>query len=380
MIHLVIDTTAFRNDPARKKAAFRSLKRLAEAGEIRVHVPHVVMEEFLSQQIEQYVAGLSEIRTLVVKFKKKHVPDVAREVLDNTDQQLNRLKEELVAFARTDFDQWVRETGAEVHGITESHGKRVIDAYFSGALPFREKKRREDIPDAFIWQVVLDLVESLGEVHVVSGDGAIKTASEAHASIVCFGTVDEFIASDTCQTPLRKNLANANFQRLVSVYPQLLDEIRSAIDSEAVDILAGKTVTGHEIPDDNNEATITMIGEPEDIEMSIGDTEYFGDGLFVVPVTFTTECLLSYAIFKSDLYGLPDDKIEQISISDLNDHYYDAEEDYVLTITASVAVNLKSAEVESEEIGDERLAELADEAETSLDSVEEIEVPSGGDY
>lgn len=380
MIYLVIDTTAFRNDPARKKAAFRSLKRLAEAGEIKVHVPHVVMEEFLSQQIEQYVAGLSEIRTLVVKFKKKHIPEMTREVLDNTDQQLSRLKEELVAFARIDFDQWVRETRAVVHGITESHGKRVIDAYFSGALPFREKKRREDIPDAFIWQVVIDLVESLGEVHVVSGDGAIRSASEAHASIVCFGTVDEFIASDTCQTPLRKNLANANFQRLVSVYPQLLDEIRSAIDTEAVDVLTGKTVTGHEIPDDNNEATITMIGEPEDIEISIGDTEYFGDGLFVVPVTFTTECLLSYAIFKSDLYGLPEDKIEQISISDLNDHYYDAEEDYVLTITASVAVNLKSAEVESEEIGDERLAELADEAETSLDSVEEIEVPSGGDY
>ena len=156
MIHLVIDTTAFRNDPARKKAAFRSLKRLAEAGEIRLHVPHVVMEEFLSQQTEQYVAGLSEIKTLVVKFKKKHMPDMTREVLENTDQQLSRLKEELVAFARIDFDQWVREVRAEVHGIRESHGKRVIAAYFSGASPFREKKRREDIPDAFIWQVVLD--------------------------------------------------------------------------------------------------------------------------------------------------------------------------------------------------------------------------------
>ena len=380
MIHLVIDTTAFRNDPARKKAAFRSLKRLAEAGEIRLHVPRVVIEEFLSQQIEQYVAGLSEIRTLVVKFKKKHAPDVVREVLDNTDQQLSRLKEELVAFARTDFDQWVREAGAEVHGIAESHGKRVMDAYFSGAMPFREKKRREDIPDAFIWQVVLDLVESRGEVHVVSKDGTIKTASEAHASIVWFGTVEEFIASDTCQTPLRKNLANANFQRLLSVYPQLLDEIRSAVDSQAVDVLDGKTVTGHEIPDDNNEATITSIGKSQNIEINARDAEYFGDGLFVIPVTFTNECLLNYAVFKSDFYCLPEDKIEQVSVSELNDHYYDAEEYYVLSVTASVVVNLESTEIESEDIGNDRLAELAEEADISLDSVGEIEVPSEAEY
>ena len=226
----------------------------------------------------------------------------------------------------------------------------------------------------------LDLVESFGEVHVVSGDGAIRTASEAHASIVCFGTVDEFIASDTCQTPSRKNLAKANFQRIVSNYPRLLDEIRSAIDPKAVDVLAGKTVTGHEIPDDNNEATITSIGEPQDIEIDVGDAEYFGEGLFVVPVTFTDECLLSYAIFKSDFYCLPEDKIEQISVSELNDHYYDAEEYYVLSVSASVAVNLKSTEVESEDIGNERLAELAEKAEISLDSVEEIQVPSEGDY
>jgi hypothetical protein len=100
----------------------------------------------------------------------------------------------------------------------------------------------------------------------------------------------------------------------------------------------------------------------------------------VVPVTFNAECLLNYAIFKGDFYGLAEDKIKQISISELNDHYYDAEEYYVLNISASTALNLSSAEIESEGIGDKRLSELAEEAEITLDSVEEIEVPSMGDF
>ena len=197
---------------------------------------------------------------------------------------------------------------------------------------------------------------------------------------MCFSTVDEFIASDTCQTPLKKNLARSSFQQLVSISPEFLDEIRSAIGSQAVDVLAGKTVTSQQIPDDNNEAIIIGIGEPEGIEISTSEVGYLGDGLFLVPVVFSVECLLSYAVFKSDFYILPEDKIERVSISELNDHYYDAEEDYVLNVIASMVVELESAEIESESISDERLIELAENAEVSFDFVEEIEVPSDGDY
>jgi hypothetical protein len=380
MIHLVIDTTVLRNDPARKKAAFRSLKRLAEAGEITLHVPHIVAEEFLSQQEEQYLSGLSEIKTSVVKFKKKHIPNELRRQLDNTEQQINRMKEELAVFARADFDLWITAISGEIHYISESHGKKVMDAYFSGSAPFHEKKRREDIPDAFIWQVILDLVDSLGKVYVVSGDGAIKTAAKGLTGISCFSNLDEFIASDTCQTPLRNNQAKSNFQRTVSIASQILDRIKSTIESEVVDILDGKTVTSQQIPDDNNEATITSIGNPEDIDILLCEVEYYGDGLFVVPVAFYSECLVSYAIFKSDFYCLTEERSEQISISDLNDHYYDAEEDYVLSIKGSVTIDFGSAEVESEDIGDKRLTELAEDVEISLESVEEIEIPSARDY
>lgn len=376
MINIVIDTTLLRNDPARKKAAFSSLKRLAQAGDIKLHVPHLVKEEFLSQQTEHYLAGLSEIRTLIAKFKKKHMPQEVREQFSNIDKQLLGFKEELVSFAGTDFDQWIAAVRAEIHPISESHGKKVMDAYFSGTLPFREKKRRDDIPDAFIWQAILDLVERFGEVYVVSGDGAIQAASEAHTAISCFRTLEEFIASDICQTPLRINLAKSNCKRLISIATQIVDQIKATIEAEAIGILDGKIVDSQQIPDDNNQATITLIGDPEDIEIFANDAEYFGQGLFVIPVTFSSECLLNYVIYMSDFYSLPNEKAEQISISELNDHYFDAEEYYNLSVLGYVALNFGSLALESEDVSDEQLLVLAEKVDINLDSVETIEVPS----
>lgn len=376
MINLAIDTTTLRNDPARKKAAFRSLRRLAEAGELKLHIPYIVVGEFISQQIEQYVAGLSEIATKAARFSRKHLPPGTREIFVGIDRELNGLKEELGIFARTDFRQWVAEIGAEIHPVAEFHGQKVVDAYFSGAVPFREKKRRDDIPDAFIWQVVLDLVQQFGQLFVISNDGAVQTACEAHPNITVFGTLEEFVASDICQAPLRKSRAKSNFERLISIAPEIVHLIESIIESETAAALDGKTINSQQIPDDNNEATIVSSGDATGIEVLISDAEYFGDGLLVVPVTFLVECLVNYAIFKSDFYILPDDKAEQISVDELNDHYYDAVEDYTLSVMGFVAVDIGPVVLESEDVSDEQLLELVEEMEISLDSVEEIEVPS----
>jgi len=150
MINVVVDTTVFRNDPARKKAAFQTIKKLASAGELKLHIPQIVKQEFLSQQIDQYHASLSEILKNLLVFTKKNIPEDARKLLKTQEKQLSNLKEELFTFAKREFEQWILDIGAEVHPISESHGPKVMEAYFSGDPPFREKKSRLDIPDAFI--------------------------------------------------------------------------------------------------------------------------------------------------------------------------------------------------------------------------------------
>lgn len=380
MINLVIDTTCLRNDPARKKAAFRALKKLTDVGELRLHISQIVMQEFLSQQTEQYLAGLSEIIAKSAKFKQKNIPHEIRQYLSGMEEHLNGLKEELAAFAKADFDEWVSDLCAEVHPISESHGQKVMQAYFSGEAPFRERKRREDIPDAFIWQIIIDLAEQFSQLYVISNDGAIQIACEAHTNIVSFRTLDEFISSEICQTPLKKAQAKSNFERILVMAPEIIDEIKRDVVSEAIDALHGKTVTSERIPDDNNEATIMLIGDPREIEMLTDDAEYYGDGLFVIPISFYSECLVNYALFKSDFYVLDDERAAQISISDLNEHYFDVEEYYDLFVKGLVAVNLGSEAIELEGVNDDQLRGMLEEVEINLDSIEEIEVPSDVDY
>jgi len=130
--------------------------------------------------------------------------------------------------------------------------------------------------------------------------------------------------------------------------------IESAICSDLVNKLNGKTVESHEIPDDNNEATVFSIGDPETINLKFGDTKLYGDSRFVIPFNLKVECLLTYCIFKSDYYALDDEKAENISIDDWNDHYYEAEEYYLLKVEGLVSVNI----LEDEDIAIDSLTNI----------------------
>jgi hypothetical protein len=130
--------------------------------------------------------------------------------------------------------------------------------------------------------------------------------------------------------------------------------IESAICSDLVNKLDGKTVESHEIPDDNNEATVFSVGDPETINLKFGDTKLYGDNRFVIPFSLKVECLLTYSIFKSDYYALDDEKAENISIDDWNDHYYEAEEYYLLKVEGLVSVNI----LEDEDIAIDSLTNI----------------------
>jgi hypothetical protein len=62
MLHIVLDTSTFRTNPRRTSPAFRTLSALARGGKIKIHVPHVIKREFLSQQYEQIGAALQGLK------------------------------------------------------------------------------------------------------------------------------------------------------------------------------------------------------------------------------------------------------------------------------------------------------------------------------
>lgn len=374
MMHVVADTTVYRADSRREKAAFRALSRLACAGHLMLHIPEIVRREFISQERDQYSTNVQALLTEFHHLAKRSLPGAVAEFVAGSIRELASLSADLGNFSEAEFGKWAEQLSATIHPIVESHGARVVEAYFAGTPPFRDPKRRDDFPDAFLWQAVLDLAASHTPLFVISSDKGILKAARGTHDVIPFASLEEFVASEPFQAVLKAHFASTNFKALVTLLPQHLDLISSAIANELVDKLAGQAVRSDQIPDDNSEAMISMVGEPVNLDLEISAAVDHGGALFVVPFSLETECLLDYAIFKADFYALPEDKADSIGTTDLNNHYYSAQENYQIRVRGLLSIEVDAEILKGSDLTEDDLSGILEDATISIDSIEDIEV------
>ncbi|MBP5973093.1 EVE domain-containing protein [Brasilonema sp. CT11] len=173
----------------------------------------------------------------------------------------------------------------------------------------------------------------------------------------------------------KNNYQEENLRKIFDeVIPRNVEIFESVIEKDIIDLLVNKTVNYPGIPDDNNEASITSVGQPYNITLEPERTEDNKKNLFVIKFTLTVECQLLYYIFKADYYTLDDKKSEQISIDDWNDHYFSAEETYQLNVGGTISVKGDSTPLELSLLSENQLLEFLEETDISIDSITSIEV------
>ncbi|MEQ9621176.1 NACHT domain-containing protein [Coleofasciculus chthonoplastes] len=144
------------------------------------------------------------------------------------------------------------------------------------------------------------------------------------------------------------------YNAVIDFISDIKTSIESAIDSDLSDKIEGEKVESPKIPDDNNEASVGDIGEAKEIILNVEKLKVSSNYQFIIPFKLKVECLLTYFIFKADYYTLDDAQIEGISIGDWNDHYYEAEEYYLLEVEGFVSVNI----LEDEDIAIDSLTRI----------------------
>jgi len=178
-----------------------------------------------------------------------------------------------------------------------------------------------------------------------------------------------------CVDEINKNYKKENIAKLLNeVFPQSLFIFESVIKDNIFDLLVDKELPSIEIPDDNHQASITGVEEPYDIGLEIEFPENNEDSLFIVRFTLTVECELSYLIYKPDFYTLDDEKINGISTSEWDDHYFDARENYNLNVEGIISVNIDSDLLESSLLSDRELLEFLEDSDISINSITSINV------
>ena len=341
MIDVVVDTSIFRQDPQRKKAAFRSLEQLSASGHVRVHIPYFVRREFLSHLREEYTRPVKEMQKIMRDIERKILPLGIKAKALPKNHQLERLQKTIETTIERDFLKWSKLIKAKLHPIRNHHGRRIANAYFDGSAPFSREKVRSDIPDSFIFQTILDLSRKIDRLHVVVTDGTLSKACKSISKVIAHNSLDEFIKTEDCIALLK----NQDFVDYLSKLSQNLEEDKDLlIEKLRFDLpqsLPSYAFSDKYIPSDGNNASIVSVSEfCNEVHFEFTKMEYLGKGTVLLPFSCNVDAGVDFHILKSDYHGLSDVRRRSISSTSEQDNslYYLAHEHVELNIAGKVSI------------------------------------------
>lgn len=343
MINVVIDTSIYRKDPMRVKAAFRVLTKLATNGFVRVHIPHVVEREFTTQQLALLEITFGEYRKFISSIRKKVSESLTIEV-NGIDKLNTAFRGKAEAEIVNSLSNWAAEISAEIHPAQPHHGELILEAYFSGSAPFSQPKERKDFPDAFIYESIKDLAALKKTIHAVSADENLRNACSKLKDVKTYRALEAFLKSASCVEASRhlEHLEKLNlFRSHIGFYTA---DFTGHVNRLLLNYLPYKTFEDTHFKSDDNSGAVEMMDESESIEIDESKIEILGIDTLLVPFSCRLGALVYYSIFSADYWALDDNEIHGITVhqdENSSDHYLEASEDITLEILGVFSISLE---------------------------------------
>lgn len=225
---VVLDSTSLQNVFFGNSVLLGTLSRLASKGEVRIHVPEVVLQEVTSQHVERIseaMRGASKSIDVLQELSP-YSPEFAR-----ASQLVKKGAAQLSEQLQSRIDTWLREARVAAVPIAPAHGGRVLGRYFSGRPPFRQAKNRQDFPDAFVWEAVIDLIGRSSGIHFVTNDTGFGPAvQELAGKVIVHNDLKELFRTGA----LPITVADADRElagKLRGEVATLVDEVRAIVHS-----------------------------------------------------------------------------------------------------------------------------------------------------
>jgi hypothetical protein len=370
LIHVVLDTNIFRNNPDRSNLNFRALEKLAKANSVKLHIPYVVEREFQTQQREIYSKDVDKSLSGLAGLVRKQLSPELLEKVNFLKKELENVKESILFDAEHQLVKWGQDINAVRHPLCLEQALNALEAYFQGKPPLKAIKVREDIPDSFVVRAIENISKDNGDIHVVAGDKKVQDSFDGNDKITVYKSLSEFIETDSIQNELKDIDVLENLEKLegaIIAFESEYGEISCAISSHIGEKLLYETISDPSIPDDNHEASIISYYEPEDINLDFSDISYYGSGSFGVPFTLKILVGAIYYIFKADYYCMDHDNAP--SVTDHNDHYFEAEDEFEIEVKGIATISIDRDKIDFDEF-----SECVDFGSFGIDSIENIEL------
>lgn len=233
-IPLMLDSTILKQVPKLNSELFNELIKYTRANLYSLYISEIVEQEFVSWARDEAQNAYDAVTKATKSLNKYYEePSIFGLKLDFS-ATIMIAGNEINGILKKVTENWVsfkEKTNVTVIPILPEHGKIVMDAYFSGGKPFSNVKNRSDIPDAFIFCSLNEILRSNEKVVFVSGDKKFTRAIQCE-TIICFESLSDLFSSGPVKLDSRffKSLeGNNKFISLTRIYE---DEIHRKLVKE----------------------------------------------------------------------------------------------------------------------------------------------------
>lgn len=370
MIHVVIDTNIYRQNPGRNNLGFSAIEKMAKVGLIKLHIPYMIEREFQAQQRKIYSDDLVKISSGLTGLSRKQLSQSISERINLIKAEFDREAEGILADAEDQFVQWAESIGARRYPLCLEQAQNALEAYFKGQPPLKSVKVRDDIPDSFVVQAIYKLLAENGELYLIVEDKKIIDTFTSNESIVVYATLQQFIESNLIQNQLKEADLLVNIEMIkqaIQDYETDSSEISQRVSDSIGDQIYAHKIGNDDTSDFENELTIYGWDEPdaEDIKFDFTELTYYGNGYFGLPFTVNMLVMATFYIFKSDYYTMDGHP----HVTDFNDHYFEAEEEVHVMING-----IASILIDKDNINMEDFKSCIYEEHIGVDEISDIEL------
>jgi len=213
MHHVVLDTKALRGNHL-YTVHMKLLKRLIEASKLKIYIPEIVKNEYITQKQIEFSEKLNARNTMVVESYFTH-DNLLKDKLMNVIDTLKDISLEINKSVEEEFDQWANDLDIDVLKFDNVNMTKVMDDYFSGGSVFKSIKNRNDIPDSMICVTIEDLSKKVDNLTVIVEDKYFNKHLTSIGNINTFNSLQELLDSQAIKNNLEElDLLNEKYEKL----------------------------------------------------------------------------------------------------------------------------------------------------------------------
>ncbi|WP_417661427.1 PIN domain-containing protein [Pseudomonas sp.] len=376
MINIVIDTSVYRTDPKRNKAAFRTLNKLISNKLIKVHIPTIIEKEFSTQQASQMESLISEGNKFISSLKKK-TPEQIHTAISDIERNLINIYKTTKIEQENGLKNWAKKIEATIYPIDPEHGNLVLESYFNGSAPFSQPKERKDFPDAFIYESIKDIVKTQESLHFISEDNNLRSCCAMIPKVHTHSNLEDFLKSDTCIKATQQLENIANFKLFTNHINSYHDQLEKQLAGMLEAFLPYERFRDSHFKSDDNIGRIETLGELQGITFDNNNIERLAPDTILLPFSCELEALVYYSIHVSDYSSMTDNESDGIRIienENSSDHYLEASEEVNILVSGMFSISMKFDPGDTIDDPDTYFSELLDFALFTIEEISAIEV------